>query len=344
MAPAAWPYLLLYGSADGDVDGATNPAVMPFRHYDRALTDKFAVRIVGGNHNHFNDSWSYSDATRRLVAPSDDPSSWDVTARASPVNAVLIDAPTQRRIGAAYVSAFLSVYAEHDLAARAFLLGPAASFRPVGLDPKVELQQQARLASAGPVVIDDYESNWSPAVSSSGQPVTYSTTLVSDAFLQDLSLADETEPWNRFFQDTRGALFSWTAPSEYVETLGPAGDLSSKRTLSFRVALQPKDATTALDPSARTAAVELEDADGNKSSISLRAIDTISAITSAQLDDIPPTDITSAAFKTFRVPIAGFIADGRKLDLTRVTKLRFKWGAPESPAGRVAVDDVEIEP
>ena len=90
--------------------------------------------------------------------------------------------------------------------------------------------------------------------------------------------------------------------------------------------------------------VALEDAAGKVSVISLRAFDVIPGICPAFGGPPSALETTSAAFKTFRIPIAGFSADGRDIDLSRVVKLSFLLGAPESPTGRIAIDDVELSP
>ncbi len=77
------------------------------------------------------------------------------------------------------------------------------------------------------------------------------------------------------------------------------------------------------------------------SAVSLSALDTIEGIYPARLGD-PGSPSTSAAFKTFRIPVAAFAADGRAIDLAHVVKVRLLVGR-ESPAGTVGLDDLEIE-
>jgi len=51
---------------------------------------------------------------------------------------------------------------------------------------------------------------------------------------------------------------------------------------------------------------------------------------------------TSAAFKTFRIPVAAFEADGHPIDLANIQKVRVVVGV-ESASGTIAIDDLEIQ-
>jgi hypothetical protein len=347
----AVPYLLLYGSADGDVNGAM-AGVEPFRHYDRALADKYAVRIEGANHNFFNTSWGISDATQKLTGP--DEFTLTPSPLVPPVGGPLLSDTQQRDVAKAYVAAFLLML-EGDTAMEGYFLEPPARLIPLGVDPAVSLHAQARHApSAQQFVLDDFESNGSATLSSSGQAV---TTTIGAASLSELTLTDtsvidpastESEPANRFFQETSGALFDYNAAQELVESVAPAQqDLRGANVLSFRIAQQPKHAETIALAGPLTLTVELEDAASNKSAIRLATLDSAEAIYVAQVF-VPQLaalfETTSAAFKTFRIPITAFTTDGRTLDLAHVTKIRFKLAAPgDSARGRIALDDLEVE-
>ena len=87
--------------------------------------------------------------------------------------------------------------------------------------------------------------------------------------------------------------------------------------------------------------VELEDGAGGTSSMNVNILDTI--------PDIYPSivgghDTTSAIFKTFRLPIVGFAADGVAIDMSNILKVRFKFAEPGTAGqGRIAIDDLEVE-
>jgi hypothetical protein len=362
VTPPAMPYLLLYGSADGDVNGAT-PGVRPFEQYDRAASNKFTIRLEGGDHNNFNTSWAYDDATTMQTGGT-------LTAAVlgpmmSPVGTGLVSGSDQRGFAVAYVGAFLAMVDRGDVGARAYFLEPPAALSPLGLPAGLSLHSQSRL-DVPKFVLDDYESNPSTAIASSGQSVSFTVTHVAEDALTDAdygtSALAEGGTTNRFFQGTRGVLFDWTAPAEYVEQTGVL-DLSTARYLSFRLAQQPKHPNTTAAPGPRTLSVELEDAVGNTSAIGIAILDSVEAIYQAfgaelymvsglslagsgcsDLAADKACETTSAAFKTFRVPIASFANEGRTLDLSHIARVRFKVASgADSPQGRVALDDVEVE-
>jgi hypothetical protein len=345
LLPADVPFLLLYGSADGDVNGATSLGVMPFRHYDRATADRYAIRIEGGNHNHFNTSWGSSDASESLAfggAPGDLTNLVKV-ALGTPVGGGLVSPIDQRDVAEAYIAAFLALVDGGDVGARDYFLEPPARLRPIGVDPALSLHGQARQKLGGSkFVLDDFETNPSTATSASGETVSMTAAGVSEEFLQDTDLFGEGDPFNRFFQETRGVLFSWSGPKSYVQNLaGAEKDLRGAAILSFRIAQQPKHAHTLALGGPMTLQVELEDSVGNKKAINLSVLDSVPGIYEAEVEG---DETTSAAFKTFRLPLAAFATDGATLDMARVAKIRLKLAQPgDSAEGRVAIDDLEIE-
>lgn len=353
VSPQDVPYLLIYGSADGDVHGASLEAA-PFRHYDRAKNNRFALRLEGGNHNHFNTSWGYSDAyqTWEFAGARDDYSKIDKVDLPGSVGefSTLLSGSSQRAIATAYITAFLSTVDQGDRGALDYFLQPPARLRPSGIPATAPIHSQAQLISAFAstrVIIDDFETSGGAVVkaqiSSCGMPVSTTTTDLIETSLQDRNLVDEAERHNRFFQDTDGALFSWSSPSEYVQTLPPAAqDLRGWEVLSFRVAQQVGSPPITPPPGPLSIKVELEDALGHKSGIMLDAVDTIPGIYWAEHPDLGT--VTSAAFKTFRLPLDGFVANGNALDLQRVSKVRFVLGSPgTSSTGAIALDDLEVE-
>jgi hypothetical protein len=334
------PFLLLYGTADGDVNGATDPEVRPFRHYDRATSDRYAIVIEGANHNYFSTSWPTSDASEVLTG------SLFAAVRkplVPPVGADLIAGGDQRDVAKAYVAAFLALLAKDDKGARAYFVEQPAQTRPMGVGQALKLHSQSRRhVNVLKFVLDDFETNGSVSGSSSGQSVSTTTTAVSEGLLLDGFLGNENEPFNRFFQQTQGVAFSWSAAAEYVQGLDPSeGDLRGAQWLGFRIAQQPMHPNTVGLGGWMTIRVEMEDRDGHTGGMSVGALDTIPGV---YRSTVGGTDTTSAVFKTFRIPIGALTTDGNELDLEHITKVCLRFGSPgESPQGRVAVDDLEIE-
>lgn len=327
--PAATPFMLLYGSADGDVNGATRREAWPFAHFDRASGPAHQIYLRGANHNAWNTSWPNDDAVPACGPPPGVP---------TPLNASRLAAGSQRDAARAYVFAFLQHYRRGQPAYGAYFSAPPALLRPAGLpDDSVLPLMGALRRNAGPgkAVVDDYESNFGNlALTSSATPVSHTLATLSEEILRDTNLLSEAEPHNRFFQATQGAMLGWAAASDYSVQL-PAGsrDLRSAA-LALRLALRPPDGTT-VAPDVDFS-LTLVDAAGNTS--------TVPALPWRRVRGTYPTvqcgtATTKAAFETFAFPWWAFVANGRTLDLGNVTAIRFDF---TPPAAAVGIDDLEI--
>ncbi|NMO16557.1 hypothetical protein HPC49_16815 [Pyxidicoccus fallax] len=348
------PFLLLYGSADGDVHGA-RADVAPFRHYDRSKANRFALRLIGGNHNAFNTSWGYSDASEQLSCVGrTGPCNLFTAGKMSvpvPVNpaAQLVSAADQRAVATAYLTAFLSAVDGADRGALEYFLEPPSHLRPLGVSATLRLYSQSQLRVGATLqTIDDYESFNSSTdlgVSSSGQPVAFSVTGVNEPLLLD--------PAERFFNDTRGVVFSWGGVASYDQDLAPTGrNLRWAHSINLRVAQRP-----ALGGSTTSSfQLEVEDASGRRQAVSSHLAEPVSEVFPAvvyknfQLSPIDgrtnplasPIDTTSAAFQTYRFPVGAFDVAG--VDIGNIARVRMRLGEPgEAPSGDFAVDDVEVE-
>jgi hypothetical protein len=363
IRPPEVPFLLLYGSADGDVNGATRGA-RPFIHYDRAQSDRFAIRIEGGNHNSFNTSWGYSDASHgwHYSIPAPPHPFTHVALKPLDVTvgnpATLLSAPQQRDVAKSYLTAFLLMLNEQELGAREYFLHDPSKLTPQGVPAGIQLHSQVQLRQAASRhVIDDFEGGaFNPAQSSSGQPVTYTVEEVAELGLLDSDLNAEGEPQNRFFQATQGTLFSWDSDKNYEQQVHPSyRDLRTARSLNFRVAQQPLHPRTS--GGALRFKVEMEDSGGRTGHVSVQAFAAVAGIYEAKIwnrsrylaDGSPDPNAvlintTSAAFQTYRLPVLSFLNPGSDLDLGTITKIRFHLGiVGETPQGRLAVDDLELE-
>jgi len=338
------PFLLLYGTADGDVSGAF-PAVAPFRHYDSGTADRFAVVCEGANHNFWNDSWTASDATHGMTfgAPGDWTNLVPVL-KAPAVGAGLITRPQQQALAIAYIGAFLRLVEGGDPGARAYLTTPATRLRPLGVDAALNLHGQN---NAGPavtkVVFDDYETNPLTTVASSSETVVLTGLAnAGEGLLLDTNLAAVNQPQDRFFQQTRGVVFEWTAASSYDEPAPAAGrDMRGARVITLRIAQQARHPITAALGGNLTFSLELEDAAGNSREMSSAILGQIPGIYPSEVDG---DDTTKSVFTTLRFPVHGFEADGTTIDLgdIRHVRLRFANGA-FSGQGRIAIDDIGLE-
>ncbi len=367
ILPTQTPFLLLYGSADADVKGVF-PGLKPFIHYDRALSDRFAIRIEGANHNFFNTSWGYSDASQQPLFKGVGSTSllYENKALDVPMGAAstLLTGDEQRSVAKAYVTAFLEMVERGDRGAREYFLQPPTRLAPLGVPARVRMYAQAQLRrGVTGFTLDDFETATAENQSSSGQLVAVQLEDVDETLLNDEidprnPFGDgEDEVENRFFQATRGVLFSWTENAFYEQHLAPAQkDLRSARSLNFRVAQQPLHALTGTG--GVSFRVQLVDATGRTESVSLQAFSPIAPIYPSTIwvgkggrykdngqenPDVRPFTATAAAFQTYRLPLSGFGATAANLDLSQIAKVRLQMGDDETRQGRVAVDDLEIE-
>jgi hypothetical protein len=115
----------------GSVDGA-NFGVMPFHHYDRARSDKFAIRLLGGNHNHFNTSWPVDDAKQAVVGGTY--TTCVIEDYPAPNGENLVSGDDQLTVAKAYITAFLALVNDGDTGARAYFLELPVRLRPDGVN------------------------------------------------------------------------------------------------------------------------------------------------------------------------------------------------------------------
>ncbi|MEK6373547.1 MAG: hypothetical protein AABO58_12715 [Acidobacteriota bacterium] len=349
LAPATVPFLLIYGSADGDVEGASSDIAWPFRHYDRAPGPAHLIYAIGANHNFFNSSWPFSEATHdvELVAGVIAP-----VARPPFAWVGLLNAAQQRDVAKAYILAFLKLYEEQRAAYASYFLLAPSRLRPAGLDPSVPLSVATRLAPGSTrEVVDDYETQTAKIKASSGAKVSFTLSDVLETDLADRDLADEGNAANRFFQETRGVLFSWQGTSaEYrFDPVGTPLNLHASR-IALRVGQQPY----AVGPATGTPltfAVTLIDKNGDSSQVSIEAWSPVRGVYASKitnwlapgLPDPDPLDTTKGVLQTVAIPSWAFISAGRTLDLGQIVAIRVDVGDTGlSIEGTLAVDDVEI--
>lgn len=327
--PAGLPFLLMYGSADGDVNGCcsgglVNPGIWPFQHFDRAGGPAYSIYIRGANHNFWNDSWPADDAKPMPPAPN--------------VGASLITKAQQQAVVKAYTLAFLKVHQEKLGPYERYLLQPPAALRPAGLpgNTTVPLLGSVRLQpGASREVIDDHTANFgNKLLSSSGATIAPTSITLDEVVLADPNVGNETDIQNRFFQDTNGAIVGWSAAGRYTVTL-----LASQRDLrnasvALRVAIQPKDGPTVLPDIDFN--MTLVDGLGNISSVPASAWRLVRGTYRSTVDG---DFTTKAAFETFVFPWWSFVANGRSLNLEDVREIRLE---SLVPAGPVGIDDLEI--
>ncbi|HXD32505.1 MAG TPA: hypothetical protein VN643_15390 [Pyrinomonadaceae bacterium] len=332
------PYLLIYGSADGDVNGAEDNHIWPFRHFDRATGPAHLIYAIGACHNYFNSSWPYSDASEEYSGTY---VSGSIIPKMTPVGAALLNRSQHQQLATGYITSFLMLYDRGKTEYAAYFSSPPNLLRPSGLDLTVPLSSALHPTPGGTrFVVDDYQSNPSLVLTSSGTAVTSSVASLSEDPLADTNLGDETEAFNRFFQETNGALFQWPTTAGYTVTLPAMQQDLRNSTIALRLGQQPKHALTTGLGGALDFAITLQDAAGNTSTVQASAWHTARGIYPSIVD---MNETTKGVLESFTFPWWAFVANGRTLDLNHITSVKIDLGSPPSSAqGRVAIDDLEI--
>jgi hypothetical protein len=341
VVPATVPYLLLYGSADGDVNGAS-PGVQPFTHVDRALGPAHTMYAIGANHNYFNESWAYSDAEEEPVCTVTAAGNLTCTIvrLVNPVGANRRSRTEQEDLLKAYALAFLMRYDKGSLPWEAYFNTPPAILRPLGAPLAVPIIGATKSAVGTTIVVDNYEAQPSLTKASSGATVASTVSGLSEVLLSDTNLAADVGPENRFFQATTGVVMGWSSPSTYTFT--PVAPINlNGATIAFRVSQQPRDPLTITLGGPLDLTIAIVDGAGATSKITIGAWATVYPEYRSNVAGVGET--TKGMLESRSIPWWAFTANGSAIDLSTITSIGFEFGTPGTSAGgRVAIDDLEI--
>ncbi|MCZ6597636.1 MAG: hypothetical protein O7B99_08365 [Planctomycetota bacterium] len=326
-------FQLLYGAADADVSGSpSSGSSKPLAFYERAFGNKHCSYAQGVGH-----AWWHNGATGCTCTGP------DLVAKADAHDYEL-----------GLLLPLVKLYVDGNVPALDFFERMDEDFRPLGLVGSVITSNDYRQAEAlGSFVIDDFQTQTSTPVSSSGGAVVFDVLNVVEGLMRDQDgsfLFSAGVPMNGMtrYDDSgdsgRAVVFDWTSPGTwfYEQGIIPAErDLSDDAFLSFRACQGTRHPETdALDaPLALT--VTLRDTSGVESSILTANYGAI---------ERPYKRAGSGAgvgwaneFSTVRLRLTDFLTNGSGLDLSSIEALRFELGGTLGSArGRLALDDIEI--
>jgi len=323
-------YHLWVGGADADVNGcASNDIALPFHLHDRADEKRMAISLHGVGHGDFHNSSGSVASGPCLVGKSD-----------------------SHRVILGYMLPLFMHHALGNVPAEDFLWRQWESFRPSGapdLNPCVVVDLQYRSGSTETFVIDDFQTNVSTALSSSGGLVAATVQNLGEGLLDDPNgnFTDNGALMNgmtyaRSNDTTRGAVFQFNnADLRLSFDIVPAGqDASGFEYLSFRACQSTRDALTTAVLADLTFSVNLLDAAGLSSTIG------IGAYGGGIEEPYQRTGCGIGAgwgneFETIRIRLSDFQTDGSGLDLTNLVRVIFEFGPSSgSPQGRLGIDDI----
>lgn len=323
--PHAVNYHLIYGAADGDVHGGPSSDIADsFNVYERATGFRNVHYLHGTGHNEFN-CCGVADAT----------------------GPALIGRAAVQTIARGYYLALVKRYLEGNVPAKDYLWRQYERFRPAGaLSTAVVDLEYKEPPSTGKLVIDDYETQATLDLSSSGGTVDLGVDNAVEGLLNDAN-TDLTwmpgDPMNgmtrgRTNDTSRGVVFDADRNASHVEWSIVPGqqDFSAKTYLSFRACQGTRHPLTTGELADRQWIVLLRDASGRASGISLAAY-------GGGIEE--PYQRTGSGtgagwsneFETIRIRLTDFLAEGSGLDLSSIVGVRL-----ESPYGRLGLDDLEI--
>jgi hypothetical protein len=330
--PHGYNIHILLGSSDGEIGGLPDCEVcQAFRYMDRGTGIKQSTYVHGADHNDFNCC------------------GWDDFV--GPPGTEIGRAESQRVAKAVYL-ALLEHYLEGNVPAKDLLWRQWEHFKPIGVAPTTTVVSTFREGPETPkFVIDDYQTQPSTSISSSGGAITFTVTNVVEDLFTDRDFKFTwlpTDPMNGMTygskkDKTRGVVFEWTADAQMEFQIVPERrDFSAYRYLSFRACQGTRHPYTISEDADLVFDVTLGDANGTTSTINIGAY-------GGGLEE--PYPRTGAGIgtgwqnelETIRIRLADFLAEGSHLDLRRIVAVILEFG-PSSGAsqGRIALDELEV--
>jgi len=332
--PADVNYHMLYGSADGDVRGCASSGSRPFRIYSRATGFKQVHYVQGADHNDFN------------CCGFDDYS--------GPPGGAIGRTETQQ-VAKGALLAVVKRYVEGNVPANDYLRRQYEDIRPIGVasDTTVDLQYEESPA-AGPIVIDDYQTQPGSGVSSSGGAVSFNVANLFEGRLNDTSGGftwSTGDPMNGMTYANSaeghfGVVFDWStgSPAFYeLATVPATRDFTQGKHLSFRACQGTRHPNTIAALGDLTFTVTLRDGSGTTSSIN------IGAYAGGIEEPFQRTSCGSGPpgwaneFETIRIRVGDFTHNASGIDLGDIEAIRFEFGSAfGSGQGRIGLDDIKI--
>jgi hypothetical protein len=329
-------YHVWVGGADDDVNGCANcDLCQSFHFYSRAQGFRQSTSLHGVGHGCF-----HNGPGQPLV--SNGP--------------CLLTREQTHRILKGYFLALIEHYVHGSVPAKDYLCRQWEDFQPLGapLGSCVHVDLQYKDApTVGNFVIDDFQSEPSPNVSSSGGLVDYDVDdLVEDRF-QDgngsFTYIDGIDPMNGMTQDgpsdvERGMVFGWDGADRKLsfELVVGHRDLRDAGCVSFRACQMTRHPLTIADLGKLTFSITLRDSFGVASTID------IGAYHGGIEEPYQRTTCGAGAgwgneFETVRIPVHDFARAASTLRLSDIQRVEMRFGPSfGSPRGRIGFDDLEI--
>lgn len=323
-------YHLWTAAGDSDVDGSAGCNIcQTFHLHDRATRFRQSTIVQGTGHAWFHDGGGSSYFTGPCPIYEE--------------NTHLI------QLG--HFLPLIKHYVEGNIPASDFLWRQYERFHPIGVDtsnPCIVVTNEYRNgADDGNFFIDDYQTETSLSVSSSGGAVSYSVQNVTEGRLDDNNSSfswTPSDPFNGATQasssDTsRGVVFDWTDEDRYYEweIIPSQRDFSDDLYISFRGAQGTQHPNTLAVMGDETFTMTLRDGNATTSSIN------IGAYGGGLEQPYAREGGWHNEMERIRIRLADFLTNGSGLDLTDIVAVRLdvgpSWGSDE---GRIVIDELML--
>lgn len=333
--PGPTPYHLVAGSADGDVTGGIDQSLTQyFRIFQGAESQRWVTYVEGADHNDFNccgiDDSAWQDGRPLIGRPAA-----QLVSRV--MHLALLEAHFHGR------SELLELWTRSALVTKTF--GEDVRIASLYLPDRGE-----------PAVVEDYQAEPDPAISSSGGAFATDAREPYQGKLDDGNFTltwQASDPMNGMSwvhgSDRRpdnGMVFGWE-PGDDVSLaydLVPAQrDVTGWDALSFRACQQTRHPATVATDADLAFEVELEDGQGTRAIVPI----TPWALVPTPFDrgGLGAGRGWVNEFQTVRIPLSAFRRAEPALDLSDVRAVRLWFGAAHgAPQGRLGFDDLAFTP
>ncbi len=324
-------YHLWTASGDDDVDGfAASDIGQTFHLHDRASGYRQSTVVQGAGHGSFHN----------------EPAAGDVFAGPCPIGRA-----NTHLIQKGHFLALVKHYVEGNIPALDFLTRQYESFHPIGVDtsnPCIVVSHEYRNGAAvGNFIIDDYQANTAPNLSSSGGSVTFDVENLTEGRLDDNNgdfSWTSSDPFNgatqaRSTDDSNGVVFDWSGANRFYEWQVPAGanDFNQYRFLSLRGAQGTQHPNTLAASGDLTLTVTLRDGAGVTSGIN------VGAYGGGLEEPFARSGGWHNEMETLRFRLTDFVNNGSTLNLGNIVAVRLDVGpAFGSNEGRIVIDELML--
>ena len=331
--PHGVPFMLLYGSADGDVCGCPDSDIPDsFNIFERAEGLRQSTYVHGADHNDFN-CCGFNDFN-------------------GPTGTAIGNAEAQD-VAKAVSLAMIRRVVEDDRCAEEYLWRQYESIRAPSVAATTVVINEWNPAVANRIVLDNFQSNTTTSTSSSGGAVVLAGVAnEAEALHNDNNTAftwATTDPMNgatrgRTTDTGRTFVFNWTIDSAITWAVPAAqSDFTQGRFLSLRAAQGTRHPQTIVLLGDVVFGVRLIDLDGNEQALS------IAGLSGGVEEPYQRTGFGTGtgwqnAMEAIRIPLSAFRAGSSSVDLSRIASVQLLFGPGHGSAqGRLVIDDLQIE-